>query len=96
MTNRTVRDSESGRLVDYAVTHEVMEQDGTWHAVARIDCSHGEVHRHVPPADSNGELKREVIRVIRGQGDAENTYQYSLSEIYDNLEIHESRWRNGY
>ncbi|WP_437582744.1 DUF7718 family protein [Paramicrobacterium sp. CJ85] len=95
ITIRTVRDEATNRIVDYAFTHEITDDRGQWHQIARIDCSHQEVHRHWPPPDSDGALKREVIRPIYSQTDVEDTYHPCLNEIFDNIEVNEGKWRNG-
>lgn len=49
-------------IVDFAITH-LYEHAGEVATIARIDCCHGEVHRHVFDR-RGGELSRSVIQVI--------------------------------
>ena len=94
VTHRTVRYRENRRVADYAFVHEIC-LNGSWVEIAKIDCAHGEVHKHWPPPDESGRLQRIVILPIYSQEDVEKTYQDSLNEIYDNLEENERKWRDG-
>lgn len=91
---RVVKEVHTGRVVDYALMHEIFI-DGKWEQIARIDCCDGEVHKHWPPPYKNGELRRILIRKIVTQDDIEATFGASVNEIYNNLELNESWWRDG-
>ncbi|WP_146070702.1 hypothetical protein [Cryobacterium sp. M91] len=94
VTQRVWRSRSDSRIVDCAVVHEIAHEE-EWHEVAKIDCSHQEVHRHEATKDKTGTRLRTVIRVIYSQADVEDTYQNSVDEIFDNLVENEGKWRHG-
>ncbi|MEK6344196.1 MAG: hypothetical protein V4737_10205, partial [Curtobacterium sp.] len=78
------------RIVHYSMEHQ-MQRRGTWTPIARIDTSHGTVHKHT----WFGEEKRTELRKIVDVDDVENSWDESYADMHDNQEDHERQARSG-
>lgn len=81
----------NGRLVDYAVMLEVQE-NGAWAIAARIDCCHGEVHRHTIDLDAAETDSRKVLRPLYTEQDVHDSFEASYAAIL--AEAGEGTWSN--
>lgn len=78
------------RLVYYSLSLQCRQPTGAWEDVVRVDCSHCEVHIHLP-----GTPKPLTIREIWVPEDVFNTYDDAYSRIFDNWEQYERQWSDG-
>lgn len=79
---------QRGQVVDFAIM-QVNEVNGHDIHVARIDCCHGRVHRHVYDSAGNDLIDGQVIQVIPESNPAEvvdREYQLALDKM-------EGEWR---
>ena len=94
-TNQVVvrfwRDGKS--VVDFTI-HQQLRYLGEWNDVVRVDCSHGEVHYHLLDKMGN-ELKRDVIREIRGVGDVSQGYGIAHDWMWHAYDENTRRWHRG-
>jgi hypothetical protein len=84
-----------GRLVDYALVHEVRGADEEWHEVAKIDCCHSQVHRHTAATDQPETDRKLVIQELFSWKDVEDSWDAAYGDIEDNWERRERDWLNG-
>lgn len=85
---------QRGKVVDFAIM-QLAEVEGRDVHVARIDCCHGSVHRHVFDEDGNDLLDRQVIQVIPERHSAEvvdREYQLSLDKMLGEWRENVRQW----
>lgn len=89
-----VREVWHGKLlVDFAITHRTLE-DGVWTTVARVDCCHGEFHRHLYGRGEK-DLNRLSLRPILSPEDVGLAYDRATEFMYEDYREHLRRWRVG-
>lgn len=93
LVQRTVH--QKGRLVDYALTHEALGADGEWHEIAKVDCCHSQVHRHIADKDQPETDRKLVIQELFTWKDVEDSWDAAYTDIEQNWERRERDWLNG-
>ncbi|WP_412735977.1 hypothetical protein [Krasilnikovia sp. MM14-A1259] len=82
-------------IVDFAI-NQVIEVDGSWKDVARIDCCGGTVHRHQFDKDGNDLIGHKLIREIPPDAGGEvvnEAYKEALAVMHDEYDDNLRRWR---
>lgn len=78
------------RLVYYSISLQCLTVAGQWEDIARIDCSHCEIHLHHP-----GSPEPMTLQPITVPEDVFHTYDDSYRRIHANWEEFERQWSNG-
>lgn len=92
VTNRM--ETHRGDLVDFAITQCHQPDGSEWQDVARVDCCHNEVHRHLY-RDGGTEINRVVFREVSAQTDIEVGYDWGDRLINEQWEENVRRWASG-
>lgn len=83
-----------GKIVDFAI-NQVIDIDGKWKTVARIDCCGGQVHRHQYDKDGKDLIGHQPIRVIPpvgGEDVVNEAYKQALQVMHDEYDDNLGRW----
>jgi hypothetical protein len=86
-------DTETGRLIEFAISAQV-NVGGRWWNVARVDTCHEEVHLHVL-SRTEQTLSRTVLLPIYGPKDVDRGWQMGERKLVSDWEEHVRRWRSG-
>jgi hypothetical protein len=84
-----------GRVVDFCVELQLEDEDGNHFPIERVDCHHGEIHRHHFPksGDERADKLLDLYVGMRDQVTAE--YLRAYDDIVDDFEAKVGRWKNG-
>jgi len=86
---------QQGLIVDFAIM-QIVDMHGVDAHVARIDCCHGTVHRHVYDSEGNDLAEGRVVQKIP-EKDSARVVDSEFAKAYDKMlrewEANERRWR---
>ncbi|MFC8438018.1 hypothetical protein ACFUJT_07450 [Streptomyces griseoincarnatus] len=92
--SRTLR----GRMVDFAIMQMTELGWGPWVEVARIDCCHGTVHRHLFTREGGVLKDHQTIRTLSVDASPqviEEAFDISMEEFLAEWEENIRRWNSG-
>lgn len=92
------REERNGQrqLIDFSLSHWhwVGPEEDDWAEIARVDCEHGDVHRHSFPADGSDAIRRRYCE-ITGYAEIERGRDYAEKTILDRWDENLRRWEYG-